>query len=283
MRPCNQVKHTVIPWALGLFMATVYLQMAIILQWLFPHVVGKAFLTAVLLTSFSMVVTWFMHPLQFSRWLMPWRMVKASEQYQVIAQALSRRARLTPPVLMGVSHSPALAYAIGAQPQRSLLGLDEAFLSAMKPQEVEAIIAHEMGHIVLGHTRQLTLLQGALVLLIVPLAALGAGVAGLLRGHWARPVFFSLLSVLPYLLLPLTSLFVMLVMRRWEYAADRYAADLVGKPAVLATLRCLHGVFMPENSWNQVTAFDDRRMQRLLRPFTSHPSIPQRITALWRQ
>lgn len=282
MRRDNQVKSSGFPWGLLLLLSTVLMQLVVVSLWFVPQYTLVIIIMWLLLSILGMGVIWILDPCHYSQWLTPWVTQTASERYQLIAQELRRFAQFTP-VVMRVSHSPALAYAIGAQSKGAMIGLDETFLDAMKPQEVEAIIAHEMGHIALGHTQQLTLLQAALMPLLLPIAAVGAIILGVGRRQQTRRVFFTFMSVSPHILLPLTSVTVMMLMRHWEYAADRYAANLVGKPTVLATLRCLHGVFMPEVSWNQVTAFDDRRLQRWLRPFTTHPSIPQRITALWRQ
>ena len=124
----------------------------------------------------------------------------------------------------------------------------------------------------------------ALLPLIFPLAFILGGLVEIFSGGraWFGIRSRQLLSVLPYVVFPLTSLLVMMLMRQWEFAADKAAAQLVGKEKILATLRCLHGVFMPGANWNQLTAFDQQGFRRIYNFFSTHPSIPQRITALWR-
>lgn len=233
----------------------------------------------------GMLIAWRISPAWLGRILpVSSNMISKSELYQQRTQQLARRSSLPVPEVHAVNQSGVLACAMGGARRRALIRLDADFLQAMTAEETDAILAHELGHIALGHTAQLTLLQSALLPVLL-LPALLPGLIMCLLWWRHRSLVHdvrSALSVLPYVIFPLTSLLVMIMMRRWEYAADRFAARLVGKSAVLATLRCLHGVLMPEASWSQLTAFRQERLHWLYSRISTHPTIPQRITALWR-
>jgi len=266
-----------------LLLGTLYLQLALWCQ-LLPHGMQVGVLSGLIIMSFiGLALVSGVAPGHLVRYLplLPSGM-PATSPYQQRLLTLCSRARLPVPQLQFTATAGSLAYAIGSTPQRSMIALEESFLNALSVDEVDAILAHELGHISLGHSAQLTLLHGAVLPLMLPLAGLFAVVSGGLRRRFAVPVLRGALLLLPYVFLPLTSLLVLFCMRRWEYAADRFAVELVGKSAVLATLRSLHGVFMPEASWSQLTAFNERGLHRLFKQFSTHPSIPQRITALWR-
>lgn len=204
--------------------------------------------------------------------------------WQVSLARLAQRLHIATPQLDKATSPLAIAFALGGSRRRTTIVLEEEFMAALTQQEVDAILAHELCHIAQGHTWQLTLLQAAFLPLLLPISFIIGGSVEILSGGraWFGMTSRKLLSGLPYVFFPLTSLLVIMLMRRWEYAADNAAAQLVGKENILATLRCLHGVFMPGANWNQLTAFDQHRLRRVCNFFSTHPSIPQRITALWR-
>lgn len=269
-----------------LLLVPLYLQLGLWCLLLPARLSIAVFIVLVALSLLGMVLAYKSSP-QTLLALMPVQQpvvaISATAWQQSLAR-LAQQLQIATPRLYKTVPSLAIAFALGGSRQRTTIVLDEEFMAALTQQEVDAILAHELCHIAQGHTWQLTLLQAALLPLLLPLAFIIGGSVDVLSGRrrWFGMTSRKLLSGLPYVFFPLTSLVVMRLMRRWEFAADKAAAHLVGKDKILATLRCLHGVFMPEANWNQLTAFDQKRFRRFYNFFSTHPSIPQRITALWR-
>ncbi|MBI3560224.1 MAG: M48 family metalloprotease [Gammaproteobacteria bacterium] len=271
------------PWLapFALLLLSVYFQaglwcLLLPLGWAFP-VWGFV----VLLSALGLVLGWKQAPHPYLHGVPTALLAEATPTlYQAQLKRLALQAKLpTPQVQTTVPPTAGLVMAIGTVRQ-AIIVVDAHFLAAFSEAEVSAILAHEVGHIALGHTTQLALLQTALLPLFSPLVLIITALIDVPRrrrmgvGTTASRVWQGL----SYLVLPLTNLLVLVQMRRWEYAADRYAVGLVGKTAMLATLRCLHGIFMPEVSWGQISAFHAPWRQRI----STHPSLPQRIMALWR-
>ena len=125
----------------------------------------------------------------------------------------------------------------------------DTLAQSLAPPEVEAVMAHELGHLACAHLQRR---NGLLV--AVWLAALGLGTA-LVWSDSARPAGWATLGAvllvvpsLRFLLQPL----VMHCLRRWELEADAFAASLV-MPAELARtlvrLLELNGAAPPSDRW----------------------------------
>ena len=119
------------------------------------------------------------------------------------------------------------AYFTGFGKSRRIVFFD-TLLGRLHAAEVEAVLAHELGHFKLRHVRQRLVLMFALALIF--LAALGQ----MMDAEWffrglgvhaqntalALTLFFLVVPVFTFLLTPLMSL----LSRRHEFAADEYAA-----------------------------------------------------------
>jgi STE24 endopeptidase len=118
--------------------------------------------------------------------------------------------------------------------------LFDTLLESLAPLEVEAVLAHELGHFRLRHTT--IRIAGSLVFSLAGFAVLG----WLAERPWFQPalgvgsggdhtllLLFALVA--PVFLLPVTPLFAWLS-RRHEYAADRFAAQHVGARALADAL-----------------------------------------------
>lgn len=151
------------------------------------------------------------------------------------------------------------------------VGLTSALLRKMEPDEVRAVVAHEVGHLQAGHVRKtlavtLPLLAVWLTLLFVALPRL--------KGHVPLPVYAILSSPLPGMLFG--TLVVPLVagrgQRRREEEADRFAVEATGDPElVIRTLRKLHTL---NASPHHLKPSDEALM--------AHPSLAHRIESIRR-
>lgn len=155
------------------------------------------------------------------------------------------------------------AFVMGIDPSRSNLFVTERLLEELTPGELAAVLAHEHGHVVLGHLWKLPTL----------FLAMNLGVESLLI---ALPMWLNSPIINDYgiLLAPILVYFgtvpiLMAVSRRFERAADAWACRQLGGDAIhlgdaLSKLRHLNG----------------GRRNRFLRWWASHPSIEERITAI---
>ncbi len=122
--------------------------------------------------------------------------------------------------------------------------LFDTLISQLTPEELEAVLAHEIGHYRRGHIPRMLAISA-----IIQLGALAA-IAALAESGWFNPAFgfpageiapafllFGLLSgAAMFWLTPLANLFS----RKHEYEADAFAREAMGGPAPLvAALRKL--------------------------------------------
>jgi len=155
--------------------------------------------------------------------------------------------------------------------RRILLG--DTLLSGYEEEEIEAVLAHELGHHHFAHLWKLMALQSGIFFLGFYLAdrflAWGVGRFGF-EGP-GDPAAFPLLALafaaLALVLLPLANG----LSRRYERQADRFAAEATRGPgALISALRKLSRQNLADPNPHPVV--------ELL--FYSHPSIARRITSL---
>ena len=148
--------------------------------------------------------------------------------------------------------------------------LFDTLLAEFSPDEIESVLAHELGHHVHGDMRRGLLVNGALTLVTVGLAALGldAGVALLGLAGPADPAGMPWLALVALALglvqLPLANGF-----SRWiERQADDFALATTGNVAAfVGAMERLAGLNLAE-----------RRPSRLKEIFLySHPAVDRRI------
>lgn len=131
------------------------------------------------------------------------------------------------------------------------------------PEEVEAVVAHELGHIRLRHVWW----RAALALLWI---AVAGACSALLDRIGAAPPVWAVTGGWLVLLFGYFSLGVNAVGRRQELEADRYVATIGVDPRHLAS------------ALEKLAAVNalPRRWDRLFRPFQSHPSVAERVDRL---
>ncbi|MFN5695497.1 MAG: M48 family metalloprotease, partial [Cyanobacteriota bacterium] len=88
--------------------------------------------------------------------------------------SLAARANLPMPEV-GVYGSPEWnAFATGPSPKRALVAVSTGILEGMPPEELEAVLAHEMSHVGNGDMVTMTLLQGVINSFVMFLARVAA-------------------------------------------------------------------------------------------------------------
>ncbi len=177
------------------------------------------------------------------------------------------------------------AFATGASRNNALVAVSTGLLRNMRPNEVEAVLGHEVAHVANGDMITLTLLQGVLNTFVLLLSrVLGQMIDRVVfRSDRAYgPGYFISVIVLQIVLGVLASMIVMAFSRYREFRADAGGAQLAGRSNMIAALERLKGNRQPAQLPESVEAFgiSGRVGGGLRRLLMSHPPLDERIRAL---
>jgi heat shock protein HtpX len=190
---------------------------------------------------------------------------------------------------VGVYASPEWnAFATGPNPGAALVAVSSGILEGMPPQELEAVLAHEMSHVGNGDMVTMTLLQGVINAFVMFLARAVALLVPPPRDEQGRPLGAPPLGFLIWPLEVLLgiggSLITAWFSRHREYRADAGAAQLTSSEAMVGALARLgqaSGVRDPRGEMG-MASFKIAAPPSLLGLFASHPPLERRIEALQR-
>jgi heat shock protein HtpX len=212
---------------------------------------------------------------------------QAPELFRMVRN-LSQRAGIPMPRLYVVPDLSPNAFATGRNPKNGVVAVNQGLLQMLDHYEVEGVIAHEIAHI--KHRDTLT-------------SAVVATVAGAISGLANMAMFASLFGsrsddgegspiagLLSMIFAPIAATMIQLaVSRAREYEADRYAAQLTGKPFGLkrALLKLEQGVGMMPGGMSPsaahmciVNPFGGAAMSGLMKLFSTHPPTIERVRKL---
>jgi heat shock protein HtpX len=132
--------------------------------------------------------------------------------------AVAAKLNVTPPRLYLIADGFPRALAAGRGPRGSAIAVSTGLLTALRPPELEAVLAHELAHV---RSRDVLVQTWAVMLavVLVDLSRIGGWFEGALRSIFA----------------PIAAAFVHLLLSpKREFAADRIAAQLCESPHDLA-------------------------------------------------
>jgi len=122
------------------------------------------------------------------------------------------------------------------------ISLNDNLLNLGTPDEVLAVLGHEMGHYVMGHALRGILLMGLMTLIGFAAVAWGFGFSAVRFGsHWqvhepgdiaGLPLLVALMSIFLFLALPVSNSIV----RSMESQADLFGVNAVRKPDAFSTV-----------------------------------------------
>lgn len=178
------------------------------------------------------------------------------------------------------------AFATGAFKNSALVAVSDQILAQMSRPELEAVLGHEMSHVVNGDMVTLTLVQGVLNAVVLFLSRIIAYVVenalGERRRRGSTGVYVITVYLMQFVLGIAASLVVCAYSRRREYAADAGSARLLGTPqpmiSALMRLGNLSAATLPKSL--QAFGIGGRSSKTSL--FATHPSIEDRVAALER-
>lgn len=209
--------------------------------------------------------------------------VEAPELFAMVDR-LRQRAGLPMPTVAVAPHDQPNAFATGRSPSHAVVAVTTGILKYMPQEELEGVIAHELGHIKNRDMLISTIAAGfAGAISYLPwLMMFGGGRRDNEGGH-------PIVQLVIVLLGPLAAMIIqMAVSRQREFAADRAAAEMMGTPRpMINALRRLdrmsHQIPMEVSpavaSLAQVNplAMTGGGMMKL---FSTHPPMAERIAAL---
>lgn len=179
------------------------------------------------------------------------------------------------------------AFATGMNRNDALVAVSTGLLRNMSPDEVEAVLAHEISHVANGDMVTLTLIQGVVNTFVIFLARIiGYLVDSALRrdgSHSGPGIGYFVATIAAELVLGvLASIIVMWFSRQREFRADAGGASLAGRGKMIAALQRLQQAHAPSQLPNEMAAFGINNGGNLARLFMSHPPLEERIAALQR-
>jgi heat shock protein HtpX len=175
------------------------------------------------------------------------------------------------------------AFAMGRSPKHATVCVTTGLLHTLERNELEGVLAHEIGHIKNRDVALMTMASFfASLAALVGQVALFSGLGGRDRDSGPGIAVVLLVSVAVYFL----SYFLMLALSRYrEFAADRSAALFTGRPSALASaLRRLESA--PQQDLREVASMQaffivpPRAAGALSKLFATHPPTEERIARL---
>ena len=170
------------------------------------------------------------------------------------------------------------AFATGWNRNKALVAVSTGLLQNMKPEEVEAVLGHEVSHVANGDMVTMGLIQGVVNTFVIFLSRIIGHVVDRVvfkteRGY--GPAYFITSIVAQIFLSILASMIVMWFSRRREFRADAGGANLSSRQKMIDALRALQRKAEPVDLPGEFAAFGisgslGSGMKRL---FMSHPPL----------
>jgi heat shock protein HtpX len=176
------------------------------------------------------------------------------------------------------------AFATGPSKSRSLVAVSSGLLRAMRRDEAEGVLAHEVTHIANGDMVTLTLLQGvinAFVMFLARIVAFAIASRGNSRDDRSPMLEFMIVMVMQVVFGILGSMIVAWYSRQREFRADRGGAQLAGRDRMIGALRRLAANREAiDPAHQELAAFKISNTSRWTGLLSTHPPLEVRIAAL---
>ncbi len=202
-----------------------------------------------------------------------------------MVQRLAAEARIPTPKVFLINSAQPNAFATGRSPRKGTVAVTSGLLRLLSQDEIEGVIAHEIAHIRNRDTLTMTIVAtfaGAISML--------SQFAMFFRNGQRSGLFGVIGVLLAAIFAPFAAALIqMMISRTREYSADRYAAEISGKPrSLVSALRKISKgaaqIAMPSAEQHPTTAhmfitnpLTGRGIDNL---FSTHPNVENRIAAL---
>ena len=204
----------------------------------------------------------------------------------LMVRELGRRAGL-PGLRVGIVDTPAgNAFTLGFGRRSACLAVGRDLLDRLDDAALEAVLAHEVAHVLNGDLRTLTWINGAVNMVTVQPARLVGWLVDRLLLRRAQPGigYYTVLAVTQLTWGWLATLLSHWFSRRREFDADRTASRLVGRDNMRAALQQLHRLeterVWPCPGWLVAFGISPDGFMRAQRLLNTHPGLEERIARL---
>ena len=205
---------------------------------------------------------------------------------------LSKKAGLEicPQVAIFSSESPN-AFATGPSKKKALVAVSSSLLNHLPDDQIDAVLAHELGHIVNGDMVTMTLLQGLIntftlflsrILTSIILKALNSN-----RNRSGQNsnffLYFMIRSLLDTIFMFFGAILIAAYSRYREFKADAYSAKLTSPLQMIAALKSLENLTHTSSmnkEHERLAAFMIHSNRGVLHLLRSHPPLEKRIEKL---
>lgn len=213
---------------------------------------------------------------------------KPNNQYYWIsrlANKISNKLNITSPKIVIDKSTDINAKVLPGFIHSSLIVLTQGLLDKLTPDEIEAVIAHELAHEAMQDTFSMSVTDLLILLTIwMPVYFLHLVIDYVFLFKWRNKnigfIFSLFLVLICYGFFPLFILNT--INRRYELRADKIAMQSTNLQSFLSALNAVHESQAPmTNPLEWCLASMPKAVRAFaLRTFLSHPSIPTRIQAL---
>lgn len=212
---------------------------------------------------------------------------KYASLYEIVKD-LSIKAGIPTPEVGVYTSSDMNAFATGVSQSNSLIAFSTALLEKMDVHEIQAVAAHEIGHIVSRDMIAMSLFQGtisAVVLLFTfPIQAMRV-INLFINNNGTTLALDAILWFVKFIAMLVLTFFGSIVLnsfsRKREYRADAIASILVGKQAMVSALETLsRDTEVPAKSQMSYNSMKISTPQSFMEWFSTHPAIEKRAHAL---
>ena len=199
-------------------------------------------------------------------------------------QQIARRLNISMPEVWVYESPDPNAFATGPSKNNSMVAVSTGLLQNLKEDEVQAVLAHEMGHVYNGDMFTTTVLAGLMNTFVYFISML---VRRFFAEREQEGLGFALSLVVQIVLGFLAMIPVMWHSRRREFGADAFSAKVYGKGAMISALQGIERwvsrtQMEPSNTADPLVTFKIAGTSHVMRLFASHPTMEERIAALER-
>lgn len=209
-----------------------------------------------------------------------------------VIHGLAKKAGLPAMPEVGIYDSAEVnAFATGPSKSRSLVAVSSGLLNRMNPDELEAVLGHEITHVANGDMVTMTLLQGVINAFVMFFARIAAFAITRALGRRedessesASPFFYQMIVfALEIVFMILGSIVVASFSRYREFRADAGGARLAGKDKMIQALQALKRTVEVQDPSHEQKSFQALKISSndgIMKLFASHPPLDERIARL---
>lgn len=210
-----------------------------------------------------------------------------SEQWLVsTVERLARDAGIGMPEVGIFPAYESNAFATGWNRNNSLVAVSQGLLERFSREEVEAVLAHEIGHVANGDMVTMTLIQGVVNTFVMFFARIFGSFVdkAIFKNEDGPGIGYFVATIFAELVLGILASIIVMWFSRWrEFRADAAGANLAGTGAMIAALRRLQAESGRESEMPATLsafAISAGLKTGLAGLFMSHPPLEVRIAAL---